>query len=85
MICIKLEVKAHKHAQHTEQVLVLEGTGNMQLGDKIIGIKKGDLIAIPKNTWHGVKNTSPDGKPLKVISFQSPLFDGKDRIMKPEN
>ncbi len=77
-IVIKKEVKAHKHLTHAEHVVVLEGTAQMRLGDKQFEIKKGDVIFIPKNTVHAVKNT---GKvPLKVLSFQAPNFDGKDRV-----
>lgn len=78
-IIIKNEVKPHKHIYHSEHVLVIEGEGQMNLGDKIFKIKKGDLIFIPKNTIHSVKTTSKF--PLKVISIQAPLFDGKDRII----
>jgi mannose-6-phosphate isomerase-like protein (cupin superfamily) len=78
VILIKKEVKAHKHLQHTEHVVVLEGAGQMRLGDKNFEIKKGDVIFIPKNTVHAVRSTGQ--QPLKVLSVQSPNFDGKDRI-----
>lgn len=78
-IVIKNEVKAHKHLHHSEQVVVLEGEGQMQLGEKSFAIRKGDVVFIPKNTVHSVKSI---GKvPLKVISIQSPYFDGSDRVM----
>jgi mannose-6-phosphate isomerase-like protein (cupin superfamily) len=80
VIFIKKEVKAHKHLGHTEQVLVLEGEGLMRLGEKEFKIKKGDLIPIPKDTFHSVKTISK--KPLKVLSVQAPYFDGKDRVFK---
>lgn len=81
-IVIKKEVKEHKHLYHCEHVIVNEGEGLMKLGDKTFTIKKGDVIFIPKNTVHSVKNTGE--KPLKVISIQAPYFDGKDRIMTEE-
>lgn len=77
-IVIKKEVKGHKHLHHSEQVMVIEGEGSMVLGDKILNIKKGDVIFIPKNTVHSVKNTGI--VPLKVLSVQAPFFDGKDRV-----
>ncbi|HPQ08664.1 MAG TPA: cupin domain-containing protein [Bacteroidia bacterium] len=79
IIVIKKEVKLHKHLNHSEHVLVIEGEGQMQLGDKTFTIKPNDLIFIPKNTPHKVITTSK--KPLKVLSIQSPNFDGKDRVM----
>ena len=77
-IVIKKEVKAHRHVFHSEHVIVMEGEGIMQLGDQTFTIKKGDLIFIPKNIIHSVKTTGKNQ--LKVISIQSPMFDGKDRI-----
>lgn len=79
IISIKKEVKLHKHLNHSEHVIVLEGEGKMLLGDKEILIKQGDVVFIPKNTPHGVITTSQ--RPLKVVSIQSPYFDGKDRII----
>ena len=46
--------------------------------EKVFEIKKGDVVFIPKNTAHAVKSTGK--QPLKVLSVQSPNFDGKDRI-----
>lgn len=79
VIFIKKEVKLHKHAHHTEQVVILDGEGIMKLGDKTIQVKKGDVISIPANTSHSLIVTSKT--PVKVLSTQSPYFDGKDRIM----
>ena len=82
-IVIKKEVKAHKHQYHSEHVYVLEGEGTMKLGGKTFVIRRGDFLFIPKNTVHSVVNT---GKiPLKVLSIQAPLFDGKDRVMVDQN
>lgn len=79
VIIIKKEVKLHKHLYHSEHIIVLEGEGKMQLNDQSFIVKKNDVVFIPKNTPHKVITISK--KPLKVISIQSPHFDGKDRIM----
>ena len=78
VIVIKKEVKAHKHLTHSEHIVVLEGNGTMILGGKSIEIKKGDVVFIPENTVHSAKSTGKN--PLKVLSVQAPLFDGKDRV-----
>ncbi|MBL7889776.1 MAG: cupin domain-containing protein [Bacteroidia bacterium] len=78
VIFIKKEVKKHKHLEHSEHIYVLEGEGDMLLGDKMIRIKKGDVLFVPKNTPHYLKVTSKE--PVKVLSIQSPYFDGKDRV-----
>jgi mannose-6-phosphate isomerase-like protein (cupin superfamily) len=79
VIFIKKEVKLHKHITHTEQVYILDGEGQMQVGDTYIKVKKGDMIFIPKNTPHSLKVIS--AIPVKALSVQAPFFDGKDRVM----
>jgi mannose-6-phosphate isomerase-like protein (cupin superfamily) len=79
LIIIPKEVKAHYHASHTEQVVVLSGEADMMLGDQKLHIRSGDVILIPKGTKHSVVVTS--AVPLKIISVQAPFFDGSDRIM----
>ncbi len=78
-IIIKSEVRAHKHLKHSEHVIVQSGEGVMTLGDKEFLIKPGDVIFIPKNTVHSV--IVKGKKPLKVLSIQSPYFNGDDRVM----
>lgn len=80
VIWIKKEVKPHYHVMHSENVIVLSGTGMMKLGDKEFEVKEGVHLFIPKGTVHSLKTTSKE--PVKVLSIQSPLFDGKDRVMK---
>jgi len=77
---VKKSVRLHKHSQHVENVYISEGNGEFQLGDSTYKVKSGDLIIIPKNTWHGVVVKSKE--PMKVISIQSPEFIGNDRIFK---
>jgi mannose-6-phosphate isomerase-like protein (cupin superfamily) len=79
IIWVKKGVKGHFHQTHTENLVVIEGKAIMTLGDKTITIKKGDYINIPDQTPHSVTEVL-SRKPLKVLSIQSPLFDGKDRI-----
>ena len=79
VIFIKKEVKTHKHISHSEHVHILDGEGEMTLGDKKLKVKKGDLVFIPKNTFHSLRVTSVN--PVKVLSIQAPIFDGKDRVM----
>ena len=81
VIFIRNEVKTHKHVSHAEHVMVLEGMGMMTLGDSKFKIKKGDIIFIPKGTYHSVLSISKKSA-LKVLSIQAPFFDGKDRITK---
>lgn len=79
LIWVKEQVRLHKHALHTEQVYILQGKALMIIGDTLHKIKKGDWIIIPKNTPHAVTKVY-GRKPLKVISIQAPVFQGKDRL-----
>lgn len=79
VIFIKKEVKKHKHVFHSEHVYILDGEGEMVLGDKTFKVKKGDILFIPKNTAHSLKVISTT--PVKVLSVQAPMFDGKDRML----
>jgi mannose-6-phosphate isomerase-like protein (cupin superfamily) len=78
IIWIKKEVKPHKHLTHTESIFVLEGEAEFKISNETFTIKQNAYIIIPPNTVHSVKNTSE--LPLKVLSIQSPEFDGTDRI-----
>ncbi|MBI3501535.1 MAG: cupin domain-containing protein [Bacteroidetes bacterium] len=82
VIFIKQEVKAHKHVSHSEHVYILDGEGEMMVGEKKITVKKGDIVFIPKGTVHSLKVTSKI--PVKVLSVQAPIFDGKDRVVVEE-
>ena len=90
VIFIKNEVKAHKHVSHSEHVYILDGEGEMTVGDastplstsKKFKVKKGDVVFIPKGTIHSLKVMSPTA--VKVLSVQAPMFDGKDRMMVEE-
>ena len=79
IIWVKHGVKAHYHADHTENIVVISGEGMMTLGEEIFLIKKGDYINIPKGTVHSVTQVLSE-EPLKVLSIQSPQFLGNDRI-----
>ena len=83
IIFVKKDVRKHYHLHHTEVVIVLEGTGDFYLAGERMTIKKGDHIVIPPGVPHSVTTTS--GKPLKVISIQSPEFIGKDRVFVEED
>lgn len=82
VIWIKKEVKLHKHEWHTENLYVVEGKGEMTIGDEKFVIQKGDYFNIPKDTPHGLKVLS--SKPVKVLSIQSPQFLGQDRVFIEE-
>lgn len=78
LIWVKDTVKKHYHAEHTENLYILEGEGRFYLGNKVYDIKAGDYFQIPRKSIHSVKVKSKI--PLKALSVQSPEFFGKDRV-----
>ena len=79
VIWIKKAVKAHYHAFHTENIYVIEGKAEMTLNDSTFVVRKGDYLNIPKGNIHSVTKVYGK-KPIKILSIQSPEFNGKDRI-----
>ena len=78
VIWIQSELKPHFHATHSEHTYIIDGEGDVLLGDKWFKVKNGDMVFIPKGTIHAVKVTSK--RPLKVFAVQSPNSDGTDRV-----
>ncbi len=83
LICIKKNVAEHYHQTHTENIYVIEGKADMSINGIEQRIRKGDYLNIPMGTKHAVTKV-PSRKPLKVLSIQSPQFDGTDRIIIKE-
>ena len=52
VIWVKQKVRLHKHLYHRENVIIQECSGQFQLKDSIFNVSAGDIITIPKNTWH---------------------------------
>jgi mannose-6-phosphate isomerase-like protein (cupin superfamily) len=72
------EAEKHMHRRMEEVYYVEKGEGKLVIGDKILDIKAGDVIPIPKNTWHHLKKL--EGKPLEVLVITCPKFDPDDLI-----
>ena len=67
--------KLHSHAP--EQVyVIIKGKGRMQVGSEEQDVTEGDLIYIPSNVAHAIKNTS--NEMLSYISASTPAFDIKE-------
>ena len=77
LIWVKKSVPKHYHKYRTEHIYVIEGEGLMLLGTDTLLIKEGSHVLIKPTTPHAVWVKS--AIPLKVLSIQSPFFDGSDR------
>jgi len=74
------KARKHKHKNMEEIYYVEKGEGKLHLGNKVIKLKKGDLIAIPKNTWHCLEKIK--GKRFEVLVITHPKYDRRDLIFK---
>jgi (S)-ureidoglycine aminohydrolase len=63
-------LKSHDPHTHKaeEIVLMVEGNGEMQIGDKIKKVAPGDLIYLASNVLHAIRND--DSKPITYFAFQ---------------
>lgn len=82
VIWIKKSVRLHKHVDHSENIYILGGKGEMIIGETKLQVKKGDYFNIPKDTPHALNVLS--SSPVQVLSIQSPRFLGTDRIYLDE-
>jgi mannose-6-phosphate isomerase-like protein (cupin superfamily) len=76
------EARKHMHKVMEEIYYVEKGKGQIVIGDETIDITEGDLIPIPKNTWHYLKPV--EGKPLEVLVITYPKYDPNDLIFEEE-
>ena len=81
MIWVKKNVRAHRHLHHSENIYVIEGEGDMTVGEKTFRITPGSYIFVPTNVVHSVVVDESKGT-MKVLSVQAPFFDGNDRVFE---
>jgi hypothetical protein len=72
----------HKHA-HESLFIVLEGHGEVAIGERVMPVKQGDVAFVPRWIFHQTRNTSPDCE-LVVLAitdfgFTSALLGDYDR------
>lgn len=73
---VDVEAGARQRPHHHPEVqvyVIIQGQGEMQVGDEIQHVTAGDLIAIPSNAVHGIINTSETT--LSYVSAATPAFD----------
>lgn len=66
----KNEIGMEVHA-FDQVILVVQGNGKAILAGKTSDINQGDLIFIPKGTYHNIINLTPNNAPMKIMSFYS--------------
>jgi len=71
----------HRHDTHDLLVVVLEGEGEMLIGDRTVPIGRHSIVYVPRQAVHSMHNTTK--KPLIGYAVFTPPFDGKDRVLVP--
>lgn len=64
------EVRPHLHQDNHEIFIAIAGQGNFILGDECHQFAVGDVVYVPPQTKHGIKNTG--NQPLEVMVIISP-------------
>jgi mannose-6-phosphate isomerase-like protein (cupin superfamily) len=61
------KMRVHKHLNNDELIFIHKGEGRFTLDEESIAVKAGDVVFVPRNTWHGLDNT---GKENLLMVFQ---------------
>ncbi len=80
----KAAYPAHNHRINEEMFLIMEGDGELRLGDERHAVRAGDVIACPPGgpeTAHQLRNTGPG--PLRMLSVST--FENADVIDYPDS
>jgi mannose-6-phosphate isomerase-like protein (cupin superfamily) len=62
--------RAHRHAEE-EYLIINEGAGVWQLGDKTFDARKGDMLYVEPWIYHGLTNTGDKPLVFTVVKFSS--------------
>lgn len=64
------KMRVHKHLNSDELIFIHKGEGRFTLDEEILDVKTGDVIFVPRGTWHGLDNTGKEN--LQMIFQYSP-------------
>ncbi len=67
----------HYHDKHDLSVTIIKGESVIHFKDRAVTVYAGDVIFIPKGTYHWAENV--DGNGCEIHAVFSPAFDGKDK------
>ena len=61
------KMRVHKHLNNDELIFIHKGKGTLTLDETSVEVKTGDVVFVPRGTWHGLDNT---GKENLLMVFQ---------------
>ena len=66
----------HYHDNHDLSVTIIKGRSVIHFEDRAITVEAGDVVFIPKGTYHWAENVGDKG--CEIHAVFSPAFEGKD-------
>ncbi len=66
------EIGHHTHPNHVETVFVLSGQGMFWLGESEVPFRAGQIVAVPMDTVHGLRN--PSSEPIELLTVFTPAL-----------
>ena len=51
------KMRVHKHLNNDELIFIHKGEGTLILDEQLVEVKIGDVVFVPRDTWHGLDNT----------------------------
>jgi mannose-6-phosphate isomerase-like protein (cupin superfamily) len=68
------KMRIHKHLNNDELIFIHKGEGTLTLGEESILVKTGDVVFVPRGTWHGLDNTGQENL-LMVFQYSPAGFE----------
>jgi mannose-6-phosphate isomerase-like protein (cupin superfamily) len=63
-------MRIHKHLHNDEIIFIHKGKGTLTLDEERVEVNSGDVVFVPRGTWHGLDNTGDEN--LRMIFQYSP-------------
>lgn len=70
----------HRHQSSEEFYYVIEGTGDMTIGEETRSVEPGDAILIPSGALHTLVNTG--GSDLRILCCCAPPYSHDDTFLE---
>jgi mannose-6-phosphate isomerase-like protein (cupin superfamily) len=68
------KMRIHKHLNNDELIFIHKGEGILTLDEESIEVKTGDVVFVPRGTWHGLDNTGQENL-LMVFQYSPAGFE----------
>jgi mannose-6-phosphate isomerase-like protein (cupin superfamily) len=68
------KMRVHKHLDNDELIFIHKGQGALTLDEQLVEVKTGDVVFVPRDTWHGLDNTGNENL-LMVFQYSPAGFE----------